>query len=284
MSAPASHHVDTDERAAAPARFQRVEAEARIAFKREGGVTRLDRLFHQGSVKWRLPRVPAGVPPEAIVINTAGGFTGGDRFSVMIQMGEGTAAFVMTPACERLYRAAGGVAEIDVHLDLAAGATLYWLPQETIAFEGAACHRRITAELGEGARLVALESTLLGRRAMGERVTRADLRESWRVRRAGRLVHADELALRGDVSELCSVRATLAGGSAFASLLLVAGDCEPLADPLRAALGPAGGASAFNGKILARLVAEDGLALRRRLVPALRILLADCPLPKIWTL
>ncbi|WP_414834161.1 urease accessory protein UreD [Afifella sp. YEN Y35] len=276
--------VDTSDRASAPARLQRVEAEARIAFKREGGVTRLGRLFHQGSVKWRLPHVPAGMPPEAVVINTAGGLTGGDRFSVTVEMGEGTTAVVMTPACERLYRAAGGVAEIDVHLDLAAGATLCWLPQETIAFQGAACHRRITAELGEGARLLALESTLLGRRAMGECVTRADLRESWRVRRAGRLVHADELALRGDVAALGGARATLAGGSAFASLLLVAEDCEPLVDRLRAALGPGGGASAFNGKILARLVAEDGLALRRHLVPALRILLADCPLPKIWTL
>ncbi|WP_128292711.1 urease accessory protein UreD [Afifella aestuarii] len=276
--------VDTSDRATAPARLQRVEAEARIAFKRDGGVTRLDRLFHQGSVKWRLPHVPAGMPPEAVVINTAGGLTGGDRFSVTVEMGEATTAVVMTPACERLYRAAGGVAEIDVHLDLAAGATLYWLPQETIAFEGAACHRRITAEFGDGARLLALESTLLGRRAMGERVTRADLRESWRVRRSGRLIHADELALRGDLAELDSARATLAGGSAFASLVLVAEDCEPLVDHLRAALGPGGGASAFNGKILARLVAEDGLALRRHLVPALRILLADCPLPKIWTL
>jgi len=269
---------------AAPRRMQRVEAAAGVSFKLADGRTRLDRLYQQGSAKIRLPRVAAGRMPEAVTINTAGGLTGGDRLSLSVEVKDGAAAHVTSQACEKLYRSAGGRAEIDVELKVGEGACLFWLPQEAICFNGAACRRRIRAELGEGARLLALESTLLGRMAMGESVTSADLAESWRVRRAGKLVHADELALSGDLSALAARPATLAGGRAFSSLVMVAEDAERFSEPLRGALGPMGGASAFHGKLLARLVAEDGLSLRRRLVPALRILLAGADLPKIWTL
>ncbi|MBZ8134026.1 urease accessory protein UreD [Afifella sp. IM 167] len=269
---------------AAPRRMQRVEAAAGVSFKLADGRTRLDRLYQQGSAKIRLPRVPAGRMPEAVTINTAGGLTGGDRLSLSVEVKDGAAAILTSQACEKLYRSAGGLAEIDVDLRLGKGASLFWLPQEAIAFNGAGCRRSIRAELAEGARLLAVESTLLGRAAMGETVTSAALFESWRIRRAGRLVHADELALCGDVSALSAAPATLAGGRAFSSLVMVAEDAERFLSPLREALGPGGGASAFAGKLLARLVAADGLALRRRLVPALRILLAGEALPKIWTL
>ncbi len=49
-------------------------------------------------------------------------------------------------------------------------------------------------------------------------------------------------------------------------------------------LGPLGGASAFEGKLFCRVVAADGLALRRVLVPAIAVLRDGAPCPRVWGL
>ena len=56
-----------------------------------------------------------------------------------------------------------------------------------------------------------------------------------------------------------------------------------LAEPARTALGEAGGLSAFDGKLIARLVAPDTLSLRRALLPLLASLRGEA-LPRVWTI
>jgi urease accessory protein len=63
--------------------------------------------------------------------------------------------------------------------------------------------------------------------------------------------------------------------------LLVSPDAETKLSDVRAALGPSGGASAFDGKLFARVTAKDGFTLRGGLVPALQVLRA-APLPRVW--
>ena len=55
-------------------------------------------------------------------------------------------------------------------------------------------------------------------------------------------------------------------------------------EPARAVIGETGGASAWGGKFLARLVAANGLSLREHLEPLLSILLPHQPMPKVWRL
>ena len=57
---------------------------------------------------------PTGAPPEAVLLNTAGGLTGGDRIDVDVTLGAGTEATVTTAAAEKIYRARDGEAEIGV--------------------------------------------------------------------------------------------------------------------------------------------------------------------------
>jgi urease accessory protein len=201
----------------------------------------------------------------------------------------GAALTVTSQACEKVYRARDGRADVAVSLNAAAGARIDWLPQETILFDGAALARTLEADLAEGARLLAVEAVVLGRTAMGETVRRGTLRDRWRIRRAGRLVFADDLRLEGAVAEIAALAPTLAGGRAFASLLLVADDAERFLAPVRAAMGPPsarmnGGASAFDGKLFARVVAADGLSLRRALLPAIAALRDGAPVPRVWRL
>ena len=121
---------------------------------------------------------------------------------------------------------------------------------------------------------------MLGRTAMDDGAWR--LHDRWRIRREGRLVFADDLRLAGPIADLAAKAPILAGARAFASLLLVAVDAERLVAPLRVALGPSGGASAFDGKLFARVTAPDGFALRQALLPALETLRDGRPLPRVW--
>jgi urease accessory protein len=189
-----------------------------------------------------------------------------------------------TQACEKVYRARDGQAVVSVELEAGPGGRIDWLPQETILFDGAALSRTLEADLAADAALLIVEAVVLGRTAMGETVRRGSLRDRWRIRREGKLVFADDLRLEGPVAEVAALAPTLAGGKAFASLLLVAEDAERFLGPVRAAIGPSGGASAFDGKLFARIIAPDGLSLRRALLPAIAALRDGAPPPRVWRL
>ena len=274
--------VETPPADAARPRLQRAQGCGRIAVKADGRHTRLARLYQDGCAKIRLPRDAAAHGLEAVLINTAGGLTGGDQLDWQIEVGAGAALSVATQACEKIYRARDGRAETTVALSVGARASLAWLPQETILFDGGALARRLDVDLAADARLLAVEAVVLGRTAMAETVRHGELHDRWRIRREGRLVFADDLRLAGPVAALADLAPVLGGGRAFASILLVAPDAEQFLAPLRRAIGPAGGASAFDGKLFCRIVAADGLALRRALLPALQALRDGEPVPRVW--
>lgn len=70
----------------------------------------------------------------------------------------------------------------------------------------------------------------------------------------------------------------------MATVLHVCPEPERFIDAARAILGEDGGASTWGGKFVARLVADTGLLLRRRIEPLLALLAPDQPLPKVWQL
>lgn len=265
-------------------RLQRAEGRAHITFGMRDGACRLHTLFQEGCAKIRLPTPLPGQCPEAIVINTAGGLTGGDRFRVEAELGVRTTAVLTTQACERIYRSIGNDAVVENNLHVAPGARLAWLPQESILFDGGRLARRLDVNLEGDAEFVAVEAVLLGRTAMGERVRTGSLRDRWRVRRDGQLIFADDLRLNGNIAEITASAATLGSRSAFATLFYAGNEFERLLAPVRDALGEDGGASAWNGKLVVRLAAISGLLLRRRLEPILTLLLRGQPLPKAWQL
>jgi urease accessory protein len=266
---------------------QRVAAHGALSVAEIGGRTRIDRLYQEGAAKIRLPR-DAGNALQAVLINTAGGLTGGDRLRWEIEVGAGARLTATTQACERAYRSAGGHAEVSARIAVREGASLSWLPQETILFDRSALQRRLGIEIAPGARALVLEPVILGRQAYGETVRLAHFRDRWRVRVAGRLVHAEDFAIGPAVSHQMERMVFGCGARAFATMLLIGDDVEELVGPLRDILGDDGGVSFWRvgetGKLLARLAAEDGYALRRRLVPALTLLNGQAQLPKLWSL
>ncbi|HEU0222436.1 MAG TPA: urease accessory protein UreD [Paracoccaceae bacterium] len=264
-------------------RQPRAEGTASIRARAGPGGTRLIALHQAGCARILLPE-PRRPELEAVLVNTAGGLTGGDRLAWEAEAGPGARLVLASQAAERAYRAQPGeTARLDIRLTLGARARIDWLAQDTILFDRSSLRRSLTVDMAADATLLAVEPVILGRAAMGETVEMASFRDCWRVTRGGRLVFADALRLEGRVAEIAAAAPILAGARAFASLLYIAPDAPDRLDEARAALGSQGGASARDGLLLMRLVAPDGLALRRRIIETLARLLGR-PLPRVWQL
>ena len=245
------------------------------------GVTRRSRVHEDGSLRVRFPNAtPEAL--EAVIVNTGGGMTGGDRFSIEMAVGEGASLVAGTAAAEKIYRSSGGDAEMDVRLMLAPKARLSWLPQETILFDRARLSRRIDIDLAGDASLIVAEAVVFGRAAMGEAMAEGFFTDRWRVRREGKLIYADTARLDGAIAEKMAQRAVTKGGIAIATVLVAPGTDAAL-EQVRA-LGETFtgevGISVWNGLAVARLCARDGAILRHDLMAVLAAL--GTPVPRLW--
>jgi urease accessory protein len=265
-----------------PANRQRARAEARAAFARVGARTEPERLFETGGLRWRFPR--SSSPCEAAIVNTGGGVAGGDSYSVSLTLSEGAEVEATTPSAERIYRSDGPAASIATRLVLRPRARLFWLPQETLMFEGARLERRLEVETSGEAAFIVAETLVFGRLAMGESRIDATLRDSWRIRRDGRLVFADETRLEHAGATL-ERKAAGAGARALATIVAFAPNIEARLPDLRAALAVAGaeiesGASAFDGLIVVRLLGPSSDRLRAALIAS--IVALGGRKPRLW--
>lgn len=242
------------------------------------GRSRLATLREEGCAKIRLPHTHDD-SLQAVLINTAGGLTGGDDVRWEAEAGANTALVLTTQACERIYRSLGTDAEVRIALRAEAGARLDWLPQETILFEGSRLRRTLEVDLAEDSTFCALEAVILGREAMGESARNAVLRDDWRIRRNGRLVHAEATRLGGDDLERDGL-SLLDGSGAFATILYIGADAERRLEPVRALLTGRSGASLVGERLTVRALAPSGLALRRILGPVVATLAGS--LPRLW--
>ena len=265
-------------------RPQRARGVGRLKAKARDGRTRLDTFYQEGCAKIRLPETfDAGM--EAVLINTSGGLTGGDVVDWSFEAGEGTRLTLTTQACEKIYKAAAGTATVSTVITVGAGARADWLPQETILFDNASLTRSLDVDLHRDAEFLAVEAVLFGRKAMGETMAAGLFRDRWRIRREGRLVHAEEAHFGGSVVELAAQPAVLSGSGAFATIVFCGPQADALLAPVRELLGDAmAGASHWQDKLVARVSAVDGFALRKILIPVISHLRNGASLPKVWTL
>ncbi len=280
-------------------RRQRAQGAGHIAVKNLDGRTRLANLYQDGCAKIRLPTDGARESVEAILINTSGGLTGGDRLDWEVVAGPQARIVATTQACEKTYRSNGGEARVSTRLKVDEGGHVGWLPQETILYDGGRIERRLEADIASGASLLAMEALVIGRKAHGETVRQGHFRDSWRVRVAGSLVHAEEMRLCGEFADMTAAPSLLNSNTAIATILLVhpqardmVGRCRQLLADNQFRTLVHWGVSAHeiggHGKLLARLAARDGHSLRSALIPLLGLLNEWAAngekLPRIWTM
>jgi urease accessory protein len=273
------------EPAASP--HQRARGDLAVAFKQRDGETVLDTLRQFGCMKARFPRPERGAWRSAVTLNTAGGIAGGDRTDCAIAVGVGTRATVASQAAERCYRALPGSpdARARVRLRVEAGAALEWLPQETILFDACALDRRTEIALAADAWFLGVEMVVFGRAAMGERVVHGRFRDTVAIRRAGDLLLHDAIRMPDVIGSALARGAVAAGGAAVGTIWHAAPDAARMLEPVRDALAGAPcacGASAWDGLLVVRFVAENGALLRAGVVAGLAALRDGRPPPRVW--
>lgn len=255
----------------------------RLSTKPVGGRTVIDGLYQQGAAKAVFPRAARGM--TAVLLNTSGGVTGGDRFDYVATAGAGTHLTLTTQACERAYRAQPGeVGRVETRLTVQEDATLWWLPQETLIFDGCAMARALSCDLAPSARALVVEPMCLGRIAMGEDQVTGQFSDRIAIRRDGAPLVLDAWTLSGDMTARMARAAIGGGAAAMVSLTYVASDAEAQLAPVRAHLSDTGGASLLTDHTLVmRALAPSGYHLRKTLLPILDHLTGG-HLPICWRL
>lgn len=261
--------------------LQRAVGELRVGVRVRDGRTVLDGLRQAGCLKARFPRSDDWL--NVVTLNTSGGIAGGDALDSAFVAGAGSRATIAGQAAERFYRALPGSAASRVRTRIVVdqGAAVEWLPQETILFDRCAVDRRLSVELAEDAWFLGVESLVFGRAAMGELVERGWLRDCVELRRGGRLLWHDAIRMDGAVAATLRRSAVADGAGAVTTLLHVAPSAEGMLEAVRAAL-PLCGVSAWDGMLVARVLAADGAALRALVITALEVLRGGRPLPRVW--
>jgi urease accessory protein len=274
--------------------MQRADGAARLVFtRRADGRSALADLYQRTPCRVLFPG--GETVPEAVLVTTSGGLTGGDRLALEVALLPGAQAVVTSQAAEKHYRALSAVPTRQTqHLSVAEGAQLEFLPQEAILFNRARLHRATDVFLSSGSRFLAVDCLFFGRTAHAERFDTGELRDRWQIFLDGRLLWADGLRLVEDCAGLLAARHGFDGATALGSLMLYGLPSEDSRDALRAVLALClrdsptvrAGVTMLGPLVLARLLGPDAAAVRSvlmALAAAARGLLGQpARLPRVW--
>ncbi|MDP2354893.1 MAG: urease accessory protein UreD [Beijerinckiaceae bacterium] len=251
----------------------------------QDGVTRRLRVREEGALRMRFPH-ESPKRLDAVVVNVAGGMAGGDVYDCAFAAQAGAHLVVTSAAAEKVYRALGAPTRCDVRLRAESGSSLLYAPQEAILFDRVRIHRRYDIEVDSAARLIAVDAVILGRAAMGERVNTLVWRDTWRLRRDGKLIWADATRVEGDAEKLLTASATGGGARAFGTLVYATPDAahhiEPLREVFRSVKECEAAVTCFEELLIARFVAHEGHRLRAALIDAMTSLPGGA-LPRSWS-
>ena len=230
---------------------------------------KLERFYQSGSAKIFLPKTYAQTI-EVVLVNTAGGLTGGDEFGLRVGANGDTHLTVSTQTAERVYRALGSQnAEIRAKMTVTGAATLHWLPQETILFDGAGFSRHLDVQMDENTNFLASEMMVFGRTAMQETVRQGRVRDQWRIWRGGRLIHAEAFRLDGQIMEKLHHKASAASNVCFATTIYISCDAEAKAGAVRGFFNSftdvQTAVSAWKGKLVIRSLSNDTTRMKKLL-------------------
>lgn len=213
----------------------------------------LDYDLHRGGTRSRSRhhgpmRVLASLYPEGptvchhVLVHPPGGLVGGDTLELALNLAEGSHALITTPGATRFYRSAGDEAVQRIDAQLAPGARLEWLPQETICHAATLADNRLSFRLDPGAEMIGWDLLALGLPASGEAFDRGHIHQQ--IALPG--VWLERARIDGSDQRLLDSPLGWAGHRVLATLWFSRGDAMPAATR-EALLGAARDAAAASG-------------------------------------
>ncbi|PYC43637.1 urease accessory protein UreD [Pseudomonas protegens] len=262
-------------------------AELELAYARFGATTRPVLRRHLGPLRVQKHLYAEG--PEVcqhIIVHPPGGIAGGDRLAISARVERGAWAQLTSPGAAKWYRATGPASQT-LRLQVAPGATLEWLPQETIVFSAAQAELTTLIELQGDAQLFYWDVVALGRPASGERFEQGHFQAHLDIQRDGRPLWHERQRIKGGDGLLDSPIG-LDGQPVFATLLVTGEIDSQLLERCRALEHPVrGDLSQLPGLLVARCLASEALQARAWLIDLWRLLRPallgrEAVPPRIW--
>jgi urease accessory protein len=165
-----------------PERASGWSAELELGFEVVAGRSALVRNRHRGPLAVQRAFYPESKDlAHVYLLHPPGGIVAGDRLTVRVHVASGARALITTPAATKFYRSEGRIAEQTQLLRVSEGASLEWLPQETIVFGSAAVRTRTRVELEPGATFCGWDMVCLGRAASGDHFDSGRLQQAFEI-------------------------------------------------------------------------------------------------------
>ena len=244
---------------------------------------RISRMYQSGSAKLMLPKTYSDMM-EAVILNTSGGMTDGDIFSIDVQA-EDCPLVMTTQTAERVYRSGGAMsAKVKINLSVSDTADFHWLPQETILFNDSKFERTLTVNLSSCSNFLCAETIVLGREAMGENIRDCELIDNWRVFRDGNLFHAESFRLSNEVNKIIAAPAGCNGARLLSTILYVGNNVDQVADRVANLIKQSssnGAVSCWNYRLVIRLASAHSASARKD-IQRLLLAIRQQPLPRVW--
>jgi urease accessory protein len=269
-------------------------AELHLGFARHGERTVLCENRHRGPLRVQKALYPEGDSVcQAILLHPPAGIAGGDHLAISTRVEAGAHAQLTTPGAGKWYRSGGAEASQHIDLTVAEGATLEWLPQETIIFDGARARLETRVSLAADSRYLGWDILCLGRAAAGERFENGRFDLFFRIEREKRPIWLERGGFDGNDPMLGSP-AGWAGATVCGSLLCTFPELQQQSATLLEACrqiipvdGANHGLSALPGILVARYLGDSSEAARLWFASLWAILRPACcgrpaVIPRIW--
>ncbi|WP_075186278.1 urease accessory protein UreD [Teredinibacter haidensis] len=159
-------------------------AKIELGLSPRAGRTRLVRSVHKGPLRVQRPFYPEPTDCcHVYLLHPPGGLVIGDQLNIAIDLEENANALITTPSAGKIYGAKGSAVEQcqSVVLRIASGATLEWLPQETIVFDSSNGRLSTRVELEGSAQYAGWDIVRLGRAASGETFKTGECRQNLEI-------------------------------------------------------------------------------------------------------
>jgi urease accessory protein len=277
MTAPAPHALFTPS----------WHAELQLGYARFGDSTRPTLRRHSGPLRVQKHLYAEGPQVcQHIIVHPPGGIAGGDRLDISARVERDAWAQLTSPGAAKWYRA-NSPAYQQLEVTVADGATLEWLPQETIVFSAAQAQLSTSIDLQGDARLFYWDVIALGRPASDERFERGHFQSQLNIRRDGQLLWHERQRIVGNDGLLDSPIG-LDGQPVFATLLVTGEIDSELLERCRALDHPVrGDLTQLPGLLVARCLASEALLARGWLIALWRLLRPallgrEALAPRIW--
>ncbi|CBG90319.1 urease accessory protein UreD [Citrobacter rodentium ICC168] len=259
------------------------QAELDLRFTRAADKTLLTSARHVGPLTVQRPFYPEGDVCHLYLLHPPGGIVGGDELTLSVTLEADSHALITQPGAGKFYRSAGQQARLRQTFTLAPGATLEWLPQDTILFPGADARICSTFHLTAESRLLGWDVICFGRPVMQETFSHGVLNNRLGIRRDGLPLLIEGLRItQGQLSRIAH--------QPWCGTLFCCPATETMLDGVRERLTPFGeyaGATLVDSLLVVRFLADDNLLIQRAMRDIWRFLrpqLTQKPphLPRIW--